>query len=880
MSRMGSPQRNNCSHKAVYDLPEKALVDPVCSSASPGMRYKGLESGRPFQGEARSDLSSSENLELSSLTSEEPCALPATVLIGGASRCVGAVSPGEYETMEGEDEESESSSSLDNSGEYAPLGFSVVAGGPLRALYKPKTVSYSVDESEDSNTELSFSDAPLVMTVQDNRGQASVQRQKERNIEVLECKPEAEAKEDFEEQGQLNAVVIRNLVRRLRDPNVQVAASEFENLEWDDPNFEEELRTLKQIASYTEVKETMMKTAKDGILESSSLIDQKIKDAVMMLPEITVVGVKGKFVEQVGTFGALNKIGQEFVSPSSPKKSLLGAPREKIIMVGNNGKVAVLSKEAYAGSRFAGKKKMTESMIFAAGGAEAAISSKESHVGSCNVEKKKRKDHLLTSQNFTIIPKEAAFGEEEKPTRRKRREDLGRKSIVIYDIPELVNGEIVETEYMDTEDARNETKDEENETRRRSRNKETTRRSRGWSVMKEVLPDEAQNGYAVNEKEALLSKKGRVPATRRRRNNNKNRSITFAELLEVEGEEVPLEALGAHTISLPLSTNPHEKAFLGNKTAQCGVGNDAVQGGSLLSNTPGDTTETIVGNEQATNTPLASAQVSSQDSCKKRNSVDALQHLVEKDVTGVVERANDGKLQQKKKKRYRPVSDRQKSRELEYSLVVNDEGTEIAESEDALGLNDGRARTISRLREKHSFDSQEATKDPNCKGLPPLGSATSWRHRVRSKRSLNASFSVTELLEPAVSEIPDTTMDPSKVAKMSNQGEPALGVTHNARKVRRARSNNLNRSATSFVFVPDEEVVELKEKVEENLDQTISRGNTLNEGILLPALSRPHRRKHSSAAGSMASLDIAEVSTMEFNLDDILQSSLNRRGSE
>ncbi|KAF8292280.1 hypothetical protein TcYC6_0117430 [Trypanosoma cruzi] len=849
---MGSPQRNNGSHTAVYGLSEKDLVDPVCSSAFPGMRYKGLDSGRPFQGEARPDLSSSEQLELSSLTSEEPCALPATVLIGGASRCVGTVSPGDYETMEGEDEESGSSSSLDNSGEYAPLGFTVVAGGPLRALYKPKTVSYSADESEDSNTELSFSDAPLVMTVQENRGQASVQRQKERNIEVLECKPEAEAKEDVEEQGQLNAIVIRNLVRRLRDPNVQVAASEFENLEWDDPNFEEELQTLKQIASYTEVKETMMKTAKDGILESSSLIDQKIKDAVMMLPEITVVGVKDKFVEQVGTYGILNKIGQEFVSPNSPKKSLLGAPREKIIMVGNNGKVAVLSKEAYTGSRFAGKKKMTESMIFTGGGAEAAISFKESRVGSCNVEKKKRKDHLLTSQKFTIIPKEAAFGEEEKPTRRKRREDLGRKSVVIYDIPELINGEIVETEYMDTEDAHNGAKDEEKQTRRHSRNKETTRKSRGWSVINEVLPDEAQNGYAVNGDENLLSKKGRVPAARRHRRNNKNRSITFAELLEVEGEEVPLEALGAQTISLPSSTNPHD----------------------------GETTETIVENEQATHTPLGYAQVSCQDSCKQKNSADVLQPLVEKNVTGVVERAKDGKSQLKKKKRYRPVSDRQKSRELEYSLFLDEEGTEIAESEEALGLNDGRASTVSRLREKHSLDHQEAAKDANCQVLPPLAPATSWRHRVRSKKSLNASLSVTELPEPTVSEIPDTTMDPSKVAKMSNQGESALGVTHNARKFRRARSNNLNRSATSFVFVPDEEIIELKEKVEESLDQTTSRGNTLNEGILLPVLSRPRRRKHSSAAASMTSLDIAESSTMEFNLDDTIQGTWNRKRSK
>ncbi|RNC58460.1 putative axoneme central apparatus protein [Trypanosoma cruzi] len=123
-------------------------------------------------------------------------------------------------------------------------------------------------------------------------------------------------------------------------------------------------------------------------------------------------------------------------------------------------------------------------------------------------------------------------------------------------------------------------------------------------------------------------------------------------------------------------------------------------------------------------------------------------------------------------------------------------------------------------------------------------------------------------------------MDPSKVAKMSNQGESALGVTHNARKFRRARSNNLNRSATSFVFVPDEEIIELKEKVEESLDQTTSRGNTLNEGILLPVLSRPRRRKHSSAAASMTSLDIAESSTMEFNLDDTIQSTWNRKRSK
>ncbi|RNF26212.1 axoneme central apparatus protein [Trypanosoma conorhini] len=822
-----------------------------------------------------------------------------------ANRCVGNVSQVEIETVANEDSDPDSDSSIENSVEYAPLGFSIVAGVPAKAQYKPKGVARSIDESEESDRELSFSDAPLVVTLQDNRSRALVQRRQEESIEAVESEPEVEPTEDDGKEEQLNAIVISNLVKRLRDPNAQVTTRDFENLEWDDPNFEDELKTLKQVATYIEVKETRLKMAKDNTLETSSVINQKIEDAVMTLPEITVVRVKDQAVEQARTYALPNKVGKETMTPAYPNKPLLGANSAKVIMVGSNGKVQVLTKEAYLGSRAARKTKMTESMLLTLddsaaamaskeaylgsraarktrmtesmlltlGDSAAAMASKEACVGSRDVEKKKRVDQLLSSQTNIPLTKEATFGEEEKPMRRKRKGNFCHQSVVISEVPDVCNDEIVETEYMNTEVLAGDTVEEFNKISRLPRQRQLSCRNPGICSVTEIVPDAPGRNHTAKEETAAPEKKTHEVARQRRRRVNKNRSITFADVVDTEEVEGVVEALEAQAISEPCQDKHSKESRGGKRTRHRHSRNDVSRSNISFSIIPDELADAIVEEDQATQVSLNATRNSGKSLTEKENPTIVPRRLTEATGAGDTGKANDGKSANKKR-RHRHASACHRSRELECSLVPDAIWSEIAEREDALELTNRKSVAGAQLGEERSSGLHRGATDPTLRSLALGGSARRRNSFTGAHNKLNTSSNFAVLPEPEAGEAPDGGMGPRREAKATNDGESAPSAKRKTHKPRRARKNNPNRSSTSFVLVDEEEVVEMKEKVDENLDTSVSKRNVAKAGATRTALPRRRERRRKSAGGSMVSIEISGLETMEDTLDSTLNNTV------
>ncbi|KPA73516.1 hypothetical protein ABB37_09829 [Leptomonas pyrrhocoris] len=86
------------------------------------------------------------------------------------------------------------------------------------------------------------------------------------------------------ESGPQNTENLPKLVARLQDPKDEVPLSEFEKIDWTDPNFEPVLLPLRQIRAYMEAKQVVKAKPIEGAMKRSTALDDKIKIAVLSLP--------------------------------------------------------------------------------------------------------------------------------------------------------------------------------------------------------------------------------------------------------------------------------------------------------------------------------------------------------------------------------------------------------------------------------------------------------------------------------------------------------------------------------------------------------------------------------------------------------------------
>ncbi|KAG5475261.1 hypothetical protein LSCM1_03372 [Leishmania martiniquensis] len=77
---------------------------------------------------------------------------------------------------------------------------------------------------------------------------------------------------------------IMDLVRRLKDPNTKVSLRAFEGVDWSDRELNTVLAMLLPIRALVEAKEVTMAKPVEGTMAGTSVLDDKIKSAIMSLP--------------------------------------------------------------------------------------------------------------------------------------------------------------------------------------------------------------------------------------------------------------------------------------------------------------------------------------------------------------------------------------------------------------------------------------------------------------------------------------------------------------------------------------------------------------------------------------------------------------------
>ncbi|CAG9576627.1 conserved hypothetical protein [Leishmania major strain Friedlin] len=93
------------------------------------------------------------------------------------------------------------------------------------------------------------------------------------------------------------AEAIADLVRRLKDPNTEVPLRAFEEVDWSNRDFDMILALLQPIRAYMEAKEVAKEKPVEGTMSDASVLDNKIKEAIMSLPSEEAVAATMRVVK-------------------------------------------------------------------------------------------------------------------------------------------------------------------------------------------------------------------------------------------------------------------------------------------------------------------------------------------------------------------------------------------------------------------------------------------------------------------------------------------------------------------------------------------------------------------------------------------------------
>ncbi|ORC85676.1 putative axoneme central apparatus protein [Trypanosoma theileri] len=867
----------------------RSLPSPVVA----GRGRAGHNINHPFinRNGLRNDNFSDDDDDDLSLSSDNMTALPTSVVNCTANRYIGLVSQSEYETTDDEEEGSYSDSSLERSGEYKPLGFTIILGNQPRTPYKRKVSSINVNLSVESQNVMSISDVPLPAKCNIRRPSVSgVHKGYNYEFEVSQSESEVEIAEPQEDA--LNAIIINKLVKRLRDPSIKVSSREFEELNWDDPNFEKELSALKEVASYIEVKETMLKVGKEGIIKAADRIDQKIKEILMTLPEVVVVKKKDKIIEGSGILRTQEKTVNKSELPMNPEKAHVNVEREKNLQTANMNGVKGDSKESHMQARPSKKKKMTDSMLLKA---DATAITKESTMTSAKVSKKKNRESLLISQDIPCPVKEATFSENEKPSRRKRSEkNTSKISLVMDTLPEETGDEIVETEYMIPEetqkknespgvlraksmrDGNKETVNNDKEiatkdTESSSKKKRRSQKNRSVSLLVECVPEEPagdlihekdislRNKNATSEQNARSKKNDASLKKRRSRKHINNRSITFTEVIDDESAHDIVETVAERLTEKEYVPAPPSASKTNKNDRRRRERNNASRSNLSFAELPeviDQTVEDDCADGISKSTTRGSGRHALEEKRKPHNKKNT---VVPSDSNKKSETTTSEKSKRKpgdEKKRHRRTNDCPRSRELEYSFIPDEVSSEIKDADGDAEYLKPKKESLSRLSEHHLLSRKDTQQSndlnvPNG-GLPQLVpiSATS-SSRTKSGRGYHNMVNMAKLPDLAGSEIPDNIVEPLNSKKAPPKRSAPVDVVNKSKKSRSIKSNHPSRSQTSFMALPDENIIELKENVGDMINGT-GRENSVNK----PISSHRSGRPRNSAASSMVSVGI------------------------
>lgn len=118
--------------------------------------------------------------------------------------------------------------------------------------------------------------------------------------------------------GPSNSEAIRELIKRLKDPEQDVPVSAFEKLDWNDVQFSRELQPLMQIRAFLEAKECLLKRPGENVMGEAKPLDDRIRTATMSLPAQKEMAAKVQAVKSRQLRAADGQRGARHGGESSP----------------------------------------------------------------------------------------------------------------------------------------------------------------------------------------------------------------------------------------------------------------------------------------------------------------------------------------------------------------------------------------------------------------------------------------------------------------------------------------------------------------------------------------------------------------------------------
>ncbi|AAZ10122.1 hypothetical protein, conserved [Trypanosoma brucei brucei TREU927] len=693
------------------------------------------------RGGADFETSSVDSTDSGSFGESDVSPLRASQFRGRDNRGIGYIPERIYSATIGEEEEEETSSyySSDNSADFQPLHFSLVVRTGRAVSAQPEAVVYHTDEDGDSYEGTSVSDDYFNISICRGRAhpaQGCFQEKVYEAVESGERIPGTTPPED-----PLQTTCIKKLIKRLRDPDVEVTPEEFEDVDWDNPSFKEQLYHLKQVAAYIEAREMKLKTAGNDEMEALECIDKQIKEAVNKIPEITISNAVSKHDGDAGTVVRKHCVMRGITIPIAVNEWI-------------GGTCTVVSKPA--------------GDLFCREGCPGDV--KESVLTMPQIRMVESRTKVLPSENRSYASVMVTTLAESPRHIRRKRVNKNHVSQLVDVIFDDFAGEIVEEETSEMRRHRsggvalNEHPNQPAEKcSRKKRRKHPP--NRNISLLDDVVASELDSLSLSVIRHESCDKKTLYPSKRRRAHKVNERSITFSDLEVNEGCEIPETAEDIKIIP-SLGTRNATKTPRKDRQGQSRRSKKGVSRSSFsLLEVPGEFAGEIEKRDivykvyPTRTTPCKGHGDASKDSVY----VGVLGGSMEIGDKYYSTSLNHSAVasSEKKRRRHRPDGLRM-SRQLKYSFVPDEAMIEIFELDSESGLVGEDATPSAKGGVIYEGSASSGRRLMNRSGslvLPEISSTGRSKHCVEPRRVLNRSINLTRLPEVVGSELPDTVVD-------------------------------------------------------------------------------------------------------------------------
>ncbi|KAG8344778.1 hypothetical protein ERJ75_001590400 [Trypanosoma vivax] len=633
------------------------------------------------------------------------------------------------------EEELESDSYSECSLSFNPLHLTFVAG-KRRVSRGYDSVEFSTSESENSDDDLNMSERTLAVEVLGTRRRSYQNFTEDTCYEIIETK--AEEDEIDIVLPPLQAIRINQLIKRLRSDEAQVNSKDFEELDWDNPNFEVQLSALKKVAAYVEARELTVQTIDGSAINCPENTTEKVRVALLDIPMISQVEMKADSVKQVGAACFLRNCDG---GPTS--KRIAGASMDVRTMshadaegdFGTFSNITSDIKESYLSTRF------------------AAI-------------KSRREMPLKPRRPSQVQCKEAAFAEFPKAFRRRRSTNTHSQHQVFGIVDMDVADEILEDQEDPNTGVMGSRLSKSDLSGGITLSASSKRRKRKSNHVIESIPIDFELDETFIEDTTLGSKTDRHHAKKRRSRKKVERSINFSKLLDADDAKEIKETVEETAISETLDCFHDRTGREMHPSRHRSFKKGGSKHRSFFVEVPEECGEVAIDDCLQDEVLVTAKRYSTgAKGRKQRMGVNDTTDTKETDVRKTKDCVNS-KTEPKdvtpcsRDKRKRRSHQKNKRNELEFSFIPEDRANEIVDPEDDFGLLHRFSNVTSLTHTKNDragqYEETRSTGGNSPLVLPRLASHRHSNTNNKPARRLSFSSNITKLPEIPLNEIQDT----------------------------------------------------------------------------------------------------------------------------